>query len=163
MAGDTRWNATEYGKRNVAAHRQASDHGAVDPQRIHETPDVVGVVVHGGRPFGSKRGAPEASQVRRHEPPAVGHAIELRTPHLGGQGKRMNQDRRPTGTRLEVSRPTAIDNNALVGHEGMILSRKKEKGKRKDADADLADSAECGDRSRRSGSTVVVLVRADGR
>src|SRR4029453_2965374 len=72
--------------------------------RAHQPRNPRRVMVH-------RRCSSQPGQIGSNEPPAVRHSRELRPPHVGSEGKGVDQHDRPTPTRLEIPDPV---NHPLV-------------------------------------------------
>jgi hypothetical protein len=84
--------------RHIAAHREPRDSRAFEVEVIHQLEDVARVVVNARvrelRIFVGQAHATKSAKIGRDEPPSERHARQLRQPHVGAHGKRVNQHQR---------------------------------------------------------------------
>ena len=102
-------------ERHVAAHGKPGDRRTIDLEAVHQREDVTRVGVHRRRLVPERRVA-ESAQIRRDEPDAGRHAVQLRPPHLGPQRKPVHEDDRPPGPGFKDRHPSAGSFDRLAAH-----------------------------------------------
>ena len=104
------------GERNVAAHRQSADDGALDAKRPQQRQYIVCVIVHRRRR--RPRRFAEVAQVGRDEPPAVERRGMKRRPHVGAERKGVQENDGRACAGLQPGQPSTGDFDVAAGHTG---------------------------------------------
>ena len=70
--------------------------------------------------FERRPGTSEAPQIRRDEPPALRDAVQLREPLIGTERKRVKQNERAAGARIEIPQRAVREMRNVTPHGSIV-------------------------------------------